>query len=364
VRTARPTLQDVARAAKVSVFTASRAIRGGDGVSPATVTRVREAAREIGYIPNHVARALRGEGTRTFGVLTANTANRYFATLLQAVTVVARDNDYQVLTSDAVEDGEYRVELESAFVQTMLRSRVSGVIVTYALAEENLRVLTQFGIPAVIVDAPSPPGYQQIPFVWTDNCAGGQQAGEHFGLHGYGRWVLVGHTPTWASRIGRQQGFLAAAAQHGADVEVLEGGNTSPSAYEAVAEFLRAKRGSPEMPDALFATNELLLHGALSVLAETGLRSGRDIAVIGFDDFDWAPLLDPPVTVVDQHITAMGTQAARLLVSMLEHADSPASAAVTGGSPEGRSVVLPPQLVIRGSCGCHRADPHETQPGS
>lgn len=357
----RPTLQDLGRAAGVSVFTASRAMRGGEGVSADTVARVRQAAKEIGYVPNHVARALRGEETRTFGVLTANTANRYYTTLLQAITVVARNNDYQVLTSDAVEDGEYRLALETAFVETILRSRVSGVIVTYPMAEDNLRMLDEFGIPCVFVDTPSPADYPWVPYVWTDNHTGGRLAGQHFGAHGYRRWLLLGHSPTWATRMGREQGFVEEARRYGADVEVIEGGNSSDTGYQAMAAFLRAKRGSASTPDALFATNELLLHGALTALAEWEFRIGSDIAVIGFDDFDWARLLEPPITVVDQCISSMGVEAAQLLIGTLNAAPS-RPLGQTADRPPGRSVVLPPLLIVRRSCGCAAARPAPSVP--
>jgi LacI family transcriptional regulator len=359
VARSRPTLQDLGRAAGVSVFTASRAMRGGEGVAPATIARVRRAAKEIGYVPNQVARALKGDQTRTIGVLTANTANRYYTTLLQAITVVARNNDYQVLTSDAVEDGEYRLSLEAAFVETMLRSRVSGVIVTYPMAEENLRILDEFGIPCVFVDTPSPAGYGWIPYVWTDNHAGGLLAGQHFAAHGYTRWLLLGHTRTWATRMGREQGFVEAAQRHGADVQVIEGGNSSPGGYQAMAAFLRARRGSDSSPDALFATNELLLHGAVTALAEQEFRIGLDLGVISFDDFDWAPLLDPPITVVDQRISSMGLEAAQLLISTLDAAPPRPEAQAR---EQGRSVVLPPHLIVRRSCGCTTARPTPSIP--
>ena len=126
VRLDRPTLSDVSNKAGVSTFTASRALRDGLGVAPETVARVRSAAEEIGYVPNDVARALRGENTRTIGLLTSNVANRFFGTLLQGINASVAKTEYQVLAGDAVdENGVYQVDAEERFVRTLLKSRVS-----------------------------------------------------------------------------------------------------------------------------------------------------------------------------------------------------------------------------------------------
>lgn len=342
----RPTLSHVSQKAGVSLFTASRALRDGEGVAAKTVTRVRAAAEELGYVPNSVARALRGASTHTIGLLTANVVNRFFGTLLQGINGVFAKTDYQVLSGDAVdENGVYQVDAEQRFVRSLLQSRVSGAIVTYSVAEANVRALADWDIPIVFVDCLPPSGHDYLPSVVTDNHLGGILAGRHLAEHGYRHWLFVGHIGSWSTRQGREQGFLEAAAECGARIDRLEGGNSSRVAFGAVADYLTRHRGSGR-PDALFATNELLLHGALRALAEVAAPVGHGFGVIGFDDFEWATLLDPPVTAVDQHIVELGTGAAEILLELMDPANR------RDARRPAPKVVLPPRLVVRRSCGC------------
>ena len=342
----RPTLSHVSQKAGVSLFTASRALSDGEGVSAKTVTRVKAAAEELGYVPNSVARALRGTNTHTIGLLTANVVNRYFGTLLQGINGIFAKTDYQVLSGDAVdEDGVYQVDAEQRFVRSLLQSRVSGAIVTYAVAEASVRALAEWGIPIVFVDCLPPPGHDHLPSVVTDNHLGGILAGRHLAEHGYRDWLFVGHTGSWSTRQGREQGFLEAASECGARVHRLEGGNSSRVAFEAVTDYLVRHSGS-KRPDALFATNELLLYGALKALAEVVAPVGHGFGVVGFDDFEWATLLNPPVTLVDQNTVELGTGAAEILLELM----SPGNRRVACRPVP--KVVLPPRLVVRESCGC------------
>ena len=154
----RLTLADVSKKAGVSVFTASRALANGEGIAPSTADRVRAVAEEMGYVPNYVARALRGEQTKTIGLLTANVANRFFGTLLRGINATVAEAEYQVLAGDPVdENGVYQLDAEQRFILTLLSSRACGAIVSYSVAEETATTLANWGIPLVFVDCLPPP---------------------------------------------------------------------------------------------------------------------------------------------------------------------------------------------------------------
>ncbi|HYD99776.1 MAG TPA: substrate-binding domain-containing protein, partial [Alphaproteobacteria bacterium] len=194
----------------------------------------------------------------------------------------------------------------------------------------------------LFVDCPPPESHRELPFVTADNYTASREVGAHLAAHGYRRWGFIGHTGTWTTRQPREQGFVDAAAACGAQVAVIEGANDSDSARRAVLAHLSA-RPRPEWPEALYAANTPLLHGTMLALRERGLRVPDDMALVAFDDFEWAPMLDPPLTVVDQRIEEIGAAAGRQI--LLQLAEEPIPEAE-------RARIVRPVLRLRRSCGC------------
>jgi LacI family transcriptional regulator len=342
----RPTLKDVSEAASVSTFTASRALTGGSGISETTRRHVRQVAQKLGYIPNQLARGLKGGSTRTIGVLTANTNNLYYATLTTAIERRLQVDGYHSIVMDAVLDGEYRPEREDAFIEDLLQHQVAAVVLTYAISPTHIETLASHNVPLVFVDAQPPRGFDNYVSVNSDNYAGARSLGEHLAEHEVGRdWLFVGFTSSWTSREPRQRGFVDAATAYGARVEVVEGGNDSETAYEACsADFAaRIAEGRP-LPDVLFAGNELLLQGSLKAARQTGVRIPEQMAVVSYDEFEWANYVDPAITLVDQRVPELGRIVADQLLNQLTPRGS--------GVPSGQRIILPSTLIVRRSCGC------------
>jgi DNA-binding LacI/PurR family transcriptional regulator len=338
----RPTLRHVSDAAGVSLFTASRALGNQKGVAAETRARVQRVAAELGYIANLAARNLKHRGNRTIGILTANTANQYYPALVGAIEDELQAAGYGCFVTNAVSHGAYDLDRETRFVATLLEQRVSGVIVTYALSEANLALLQQWDMPLLFVDCPPPPDHADLPVVGIDNHAASLLLGRHLAGHGYRHWTFIGFPAGWSTRAPRESGFAAAATEAGAKLDVIEAGTDSTSAGIAVGRYLDALSGD-QRPQAMFAANTPLLHGTWQALQQRGLRVPDDIAVVAFDDFDWAPLLSPPVTVIDQHIAALGRQAGIAMIARLDDA---------AATPTPTKVYLPATLCIRQSCGC------------
>ena len=151
----------------------------------------------------------------------------------------------------------------------------------------------------------------------------------------------MGHTATWTSRHAREAGFREAARECEAHVEFIEGGNDSSTAFSAVRHYLGARPKSA-WPRALFASNEPLLNGSLRAFRALDVLVPSEIAVVGFDDFVWADLLEPPITTINQHIEEIGHMAGEDMLALLE--EKPNSAI-----PRRLTV---PTLCVRESCGC------------
>ncbi|HEX9449207.1 MAG TPA: LacI family DNA-binding transcriptional regulator, partial [Dongiaceae bacterium] len=314
----RPTLRHVSDAAGVSLFTASRALANQKGVAVETRDRVQRIAAELGYIANQAARNLKHRGNRTIGILTANTANQYYPALVGAIEDELQAAGYGCFVTNAVSRGVYDVERENRFVATLLEQRVSGIIVTYALTEANLALLRQWDLPLLFVDCPPPPGHADLPAIGIDNYAAGLLLGRHLVEHGYRHWAFIGFPAGWSTRSPREHGFAAAASEAGARLDIIEAGTDSASASIAVGVYLDARPEPGARPRAVFAANTPLLHGTWQALQLRGLRVPEDIAVVAFDDFDWAPLLSPPVTVIDQHIATLGQRAGQAMIARLD----------------------------------------------
>ncbi len=332
------TLKRVAQEAGVSVYSASRALNGLDGVSDATRARVRAVAKDLGYVPNRRAQMLRGEGTRTVGILTAKSENVYYAKLVAGIEDVVRPAGYHTLTADATDGEAYSQHREAEFIETMLELRVAAVILSYRIRSENLVRLLERQIPVVFVDCTPPDEFSHLPSAMGNGEDISRDVGRHFAEHGYRNWAFLGHTAGWPTREGRQRGHTTAAAEAEATLQIIEGSNSIETAQGAVAAFLRTDEG--RAMDALYCSNELLINGAIRALRREGIRIGQDIGLIGFDDFDWAPAFDVPITVVDQQTREIGRHAGALVLAARGEEDAP-----TAPMPV-------PALVLRESCGC------------
>jgi LacI family transcriptional regulator len=340
----RPTLHDVSAAAQVSIYTVSKALSGGTGVSEATRQRVLEIAAQIGYVPNHHARSLKSPQSTVVAVLTANSANQYYSVLVSSLETAIEQDGYSCITMDAILNGSYSQSREDRFVASIMAQRVAAVVVTYNLSEGNMKALAAWGVPLIFVDCVTPQGFDQYSSVNSDSYLGSFEMGVHLAGHGYKRWAFVGHTRTWSSREPRQKGFEAAAVETGCTVDILEGQNSSATAREAVVQYL-VERPRNQWPEVFYASNTVLLHGIFDALRSLGISIPRDMAVVAFDDFEWAEMLDPPITVVDQDIRMIGRAAGSFLLRALKD----------DVHKTGESVVLKPNLRVRQSCGCGSA---------
>lgn len=295
----KPTLVDVSKASGLSVYTVSRALSSQDGVSPRSREAVLSAARALGYVPNRAAQELRKNTRSTVAILTASTSNYYYIDLMEGIGSTLRRTGRTSVVADLAVEGVYTPETEEAMVQNVIQSRMAGVISTLTLSPGSVALLEQWEIPLVFVDSAPPSAAGPVAGVTTDNFAASQQVGDHLAQHGYDDWTLLIYPARWSTRRERERGMRAAAQRHGAHLAVVESENDAQHAAQALAAHLDTRSAPPR---ALVAGNNPMLHGALQLLRDRGVSVPDQTALIAFDEFAWAPLLDPPVTVLDEDI--------------------------------------------------------------
>jgi LacI family transcriptional regulator len=348
----KPTMRDIGRVAGVSVYTVSKALSGIDGVSAASRERVLRAARELGYVPNRAAQELRKNTRSAVAVITASTSNYYYIDMMRGIERVLRASGRTAVVADIAAEGAYSLEWERRTVQDLLRSRAAGVIATFTLSAENTQLFEDWDIPVVFVDSAPPPSATRVPSITTDNYSASTKVGDHLAGHGYPDWLFLVYPALWSSRAERERGLREAAQRHGATLRVLESDNDRESAYTTLGRYLDAP--GVDVPRALIAGNNPMVHGALRAFADRGLAVPRDVAVIAYDEFPWAGLLAPPLTVLDEDSENIGSLAAQILTRLIDEqvdAERQGLPPTPAYRPDDRRV-LGAELIVRRSCGC------------
>lgn len=334
-------IRDVASHAGVSTATVARVLSGGTPVSDGLADRVRQAVRELNYVPNGVARSLSRGRTHLLGLLVADIANPFSAQVARGLEDEAAQHGYHVLvgSSDFVPDREGQL-LESFAART-----VDGVaLVSVSGPTEAMQRLQETGIPLVFVDRRPSDGVR-APVIRTDNLTAAHDAVQYLIGLGHEDLAMVSGPPTLPTASQRLRGFRTACEEAGLVVRdecIREGFLGVDGGYRAMCEVLALD----PVPTAVFSFNNLLAVGGLRALREAGANVPDDVSLITFDDMDLFPFVDPPITAIAQPAYQIGVEAARALMKLL--ADDPFVP---------REVVLPTEFRLRSSC----APPRESR---
>ena len=321
---------DVARLAGVSLKTVSRVVNGEAGVAQATTARVHTALASVNFRRNDIARSLKHPlTTSSIGLVTNDLANPFYATLARAVGEVARRHGFLVLSASSDESQEREKEILTAF----LGRRVDGLIVVPTRGSQEFLAHEQAaGVQLVFVDRPAMGVSADT--VLIDNAAGVRTGVHHLARHGHRRVGYLGDTPDIFTAVERMRGFAHAVRTLGLDSDpglVRQGLHDSGAAQRQAL----AMMAGANPPTALFAGNNVITVGVLRALRS---RSGGRIGLVGFDDFDLADLIDPPVTVIAVDAEALGRRAAERLFARL-----------AGNRASPQTEVLATRLIVRGS---------------
>lgn len=327
---ARPTMRDVAVAAGVSLKTVSRVLNAEPGVVEATANRVRAEAARLQFTRNDIAAGLRrrGQVTGSIGLVIEDVANPFYSSLTRAVEEVARAHGYLLLAGSSAEDPDQERQL----VQAFCARRVEGLVIVPAGGDHSY-LATEIALGTGVVFVDRPPDNLAADAVVSANADGARDGVEHLIAQGHRRVAYIGDAAEISTAVERLRGYKEALERHRIPIDddlVRLGSHDADAAEVAVRDLL----AGDDPPTAVFTGNNLLTVGAYRAMR----KAGRSFALVGFDDFELADMLDPPTTVVAQDAAALGRTAADLLFARFAEPAGPI-----------RTVVLPTKLVVRGS---------------
>lgn len=317
--------------------TVSRVINGGHRVDPKTLRKVQEIMKRLGYQPSQAARSLKGNSTRTIGLIVPTITDPFFAALASAAQGVARRNKYALILLSS--DDEAKFELDD--LQTFERHRIDGLIMVPPRSNMSSvwDQLDKIDIPVVAIDRPM--GKVDISSVLCDNYSSSRIAVDHLIGHGSRRILCLGDDPRLFTIRERLRGYISSVEE--ARLPALW--SMDASSYDAtgriVTEYLKQKGGI----DAIFALKSPCTINAFEVLRRLKVKVPTRIRLMGFDDFPLATSLQPAVSVIQQPVGEMGKTAAVLLFDQL-----------SGRRVAAQHVEISSRLVIRESCGCRVAE--------
>lgn len=331
------TIKDVATKAGVSVATVSHVMNASRFVTEETKDRVLVAIAELGYRRDGIARSLRRNRTGTIGAVVSDITNPFFSDLVKGIenTIHGFADRLNVILCNSEEDET----LERELLDVLMEKRVDGLIIAPAGGNlAYLEALGRDGPPMVFVDRAMPSVAADT--VTVDNVSASRVAVRHLIDRGRVRITVLKATLHASSIEDRVQGYRLTMAEAGLSVTpgwIVESASNIDAAHEAGRRLLAL---SPR-PDAVFTTNNFMTLGLMRALNEAGLSCPADIAILGFDDFQWAEAFRPRITAVAQSGYQQGAEAARLLAARITKTES--------GPPVHR--VIGTQLIIRESSG-------------
>jgi LacI family transcriptional regulator len=334
--TKRATMIEVAKLADVGAMTVSRVLSGSVHVSPEVASRVHAAIERLGYRPNEIARALRGAKSKSVGLIVPSLVNPFFATCAHNINLVAQKHGYSMIVTTS--NGSISTEFSEA--EWMLQKHVEGFIICPTPARIS-KLSNPIFHRTPIVSFDRPLQIARVASVVVENSAGAKRGTQHLIEHGHNRIHFIGDDPQFFTIKTRYDGYRRAMSNAGLSAQGVFDINSEEMIFEYLTKVLAGKNA----PSAFFGGNNWISRYLYRALYRLGLHIPGDIAIVGFDDFDAADMLHPPLTVIRQPVDEIGMTAADVLFARLKmNADS---------WPQASSrTTLKVQLILRSSCGC------------
>ena len=320
----RGTLKDIAEKTGLSVSTVSRALSENPVIPERTREVVRQAARELDYRPNALAKALRTQRSNIIGVLVPDIRNPFFANLAAGIQRAANDKGYFILLNHLGDDESQL----AASIEMLSSQQVDGLIVVpYAQSNQALNSIIEAGVPVITVDRETE---FAVPSVTADPLPGIREALTHLAGLPHARVGFVSGPESASTARARLRAVEQVALELGIEV-LVECGNYRVDEGEKAAAALLAQGVNAVLTSDLMSTI-----GTSEALNKAEGHLGKDFALVGFDEISFFHLFDPPIAVVDQHVECIAKEAFDQLYALIQH--KPA-----------RNVVLPTSFINRAS---------------
>lgn len=332
------TLKQIARELGLSAMTVSRVINNKSNVETKTRARVLKKAKELGYIPNHVAKSLVSKKTFTIGVVLPEIYHVFFSEVVSGIEDVTYEYHYQLFLTNSAENQER----EKNAINALISKRVDGLLISCAESASDLsfyKDLANSGLPIVFFDR----GVEGVEAstVMVNDFESSKKITEH--LIKLGRKKIAHLAGPDSVSIGKKRrlGYEAALKEHQLPLKsgwIKNGGFQESGGYEAMKEMLALPEY--EQPDALVCVNDPVAFGAIKAMQEFGKKIPEDVAIVGFSDDIRSELMPSPLTTVRQPAYKLGQTAAKKLIQLIENK-----------SEHIENIELESELIIRKSCG-------------
>jgi LacI family transcriptional regulator len=314
------TMRDVARAAGVHPGTVSRVLNPVTRplVNPRTAERVEQAAQELGYSLNPIARSLKTRRSYSIGVVIPDLTNPLFPPIIRGMEEVLDPAGYTTLVAST--DGD--PDRERQRVQTLMGRHVDGFVIATASRRDRLVAdMLTGGMAVVLVNRTTEGG--GVLAVVPDDRKGSALAVAHLTGLGHRRIAHLGGPRATSTGHLRWRGFVEAMEEHGQEVDTRLVAVAETYTEAAGTRAARDLLAVNPRPTAIVAANDLLALGAFTALAEAGLRCPRDVSVIGFNDMPFTDRVSPPLSTIHIPHAKIGARAAELLLERIQDPAAP-----------------------------------------
>ncbi len=340
----KATIKDIAKLAGVSATTVSMALNHHPKISRKTRDRIAAIAEELHYYPNYVARSLVSRKSQTLGLIITSILNPFYPELAKGIEDKALEFGYNIILCST----NYDTRLQKPFIDLLRSKGVDGIIfASVDINDPDIAPLLDDRFPFVLVNRKiiNHALEKKIDYVVLDNFSGGYMAMQHLQKLGHRRIAIVAGSFDISTAVERTEGAKKAMIDNGLTIErrlIVECSFSKDKAYEATRSLLAHE--SP--PTAIFAQNDFMALGVREAIFDAGLRIPEDIALIGFDDIAASSLRGIELTTISQKKYEMGTMAVEILCNRIEDSSAPT-----------RQICLPPEIVVRKSCGYYQKIP-------
>lgn len=332
----KTTIHDIAKKLHITASTVSRALNDNPRISDATKKAVQKTALKLNYHPNQIAAALRNGRSNIIGIIVPTVDRSFFSSVVRGIEEIANQAKYNVMICQSYDD----YEKEVATVEALLRSRVDGIIASFAKQTRDFNHFLKAkerGIPVILFDRSN--DELELSHVVVDDYLGGFKATEHLIQQGCSRIAHFAGAQRISIYRDRLRGYKDALIAHGlafTESLVIESNLQLEDGRNSMAQLLKIK----ETPDGVFSSSAYGILGALQVLKEKNVRVPQDIALVGFSNEPYTSFTEPSITTVEQHSLRMGNAAAEIFLEEVLDDDKKFIP---------QKVVLKPELIIRQS---------------
>jgi len=332
-----PTMNDVARASGVTQATVSYVLNNSGDISEPVKQRVKDAAEQLGYIRNNVARNLKLRTANTVGIIVPDVTNSYYSEIIKYTEKIIRESGYFAFICITM----HNPQIEDWYTTSLIEQKVAGVIVCYGLANvETLRKFVTYNVPFVVLDDDAQGHNIDAPCVLVNNIKGSFLAVQQFVSLGISKIAFCSETTYNLALKDRHMGFILAIKAFSLEDQLqhvyIAGEDVDQNdkimlGYIAAEEILAKSK-----PEGIFAVNDEMAIGVMKKITELGLRIPQDIAVIGYDNVPLSSIVSPALTTVNQPLMTMCIQGTNILRGMMH-----------GEDQIKRRIMLEPSIIVR-----------------